>query len=81
MNGFDSLDTQDKTSDMTRFYLHREVSRGRRLRAEQLAAWGRKVALTWASLFRRPGRLLPTQDASRNRFPDAASVYAEAKRA
>ena len=35
MNGFDSLDTQDKTSDMTRF--DREVSRGRRRRAEQLA--------------------------------------------
>ena len=28
MNGFGSLDTQDKTSDMTRFDLHREVSLG-----------------------------------------------------
>jgi hypothetical protein len=78
MNGFYSLDAK-KTSNLSRFEIQREVSRGRRLRAEQLAAWGRKVALTWASLFRRPGRLLPTERASRNRFPEATSVYVEAK--
>jgi hypothetical protein len=74
MNGFDNLNTYHKASDMTRLDLQREVARGRELRAEQLAAWGRAVALTWASLFRRHGRLLPTHPAPSNRFADAASV-------
>jgi hypothetical protein len=66
---------------MTGSDLEHKISRGRRLRAEQLAAWGRKVALTWTSLFRRPGRLLPADHAWRNRFPEAPSVYVEAKQA
>ncbi|HYN38202.1 MAG TPA: hypothetical protein VES39_03015 [Rhodospirillales bacterium] len=46
---------------MTRQDIDRCIARAHRLRAEQLAAWGRNVARTWRSLFRRPGRLLPTQ--------------------
>ena len=73
MNGFDNLQTK-KAYDMTRVDLYRGVARGRRLRAEQLAAWGRKVAATWASLFRRPGRLLPAKHAAGEHLADAARV-------
>lgn len=81
MNGFDDLDTTPNTPDLTRSDIQGGISRGQRRRAKQLADWGRKVALTWASLFRRPGRLLPTHHAWRNRLPQAPSVYVEAERA
>ena len=74
MNGFDSLDPEQNIPDMTRLDLQRGIARGHELRAEQFAAWGRKVALTWASLFRRHGRLLPTHRAARARFGNAAQV-------
>lgn len=38
-----------------------------RLRAEQFAVWGRKLAQNWSSLFRRPKLLLPTHAQSRDR--------------
>ncbi|MBK8174979.1 MAG: hypothetical protein IPK66_06865 [Rhodospirillales bacterium] len=49
---------------MERETIHRHVARGRDLRAEHIAQWGRSVARTWASLFRGPSRLLtPSKDA------------------
>jgi hypothetical protein len=83
MNGFDSLQTKErhesaltatKISDMTRHDIQRSIARAQRLRAERLAKWGRKVAQTWGSLFRRPGRLLPTHTRSRNRLVNATQL-------
>lgn len=36
------------------------VQRGRRIRSNHLAVWGRQMFETWKSLFRRPGSPLPT---------------------
>jgi hypothetical protein len=83
MNGFDGLETKEwhesaltakKISDMTRYDIQRGIARAHRLRAEQLADWGRKVAQTWASVFRRPGRLLPTHIRSRDRLVNATQL-------
>jgi hypothetical protein len=80
MNGFDSLKSKErhesaltatKISDMTRHDIQRSIARAQELRAEQFAEWGRKVAQTWGSLFRRPGRLLPTHTRSRDRLVNA----------
>jgi hypothetical protein len=69
MSGFDSFRTTDELesalgADASRTHLSREgiqrhVARAHRLRADELHQWGRRVARTWASLFRRPGRLIP----------------------
>lgn len=59
---------------MTRQDLDRCIARAYRLRAEHLAAWGQKVAGTWGSLFRRPGRLLPRHSASRDRMVHASQL-------
>ena len=74
MNGFDGRETHENIPDMTRSDLQRAIARGHELRAQQFAAWGRKVALTWASLFRRQGRLLPTDRAAPARYGNAAQV-------
>ena len=83
MNGFDSsvskegresAPTTTKISDMTRHDIQRHIARAYRLRAEHLADWGRKVARTWASLFRGPGRLLPTHIRSRDRLATPAKL-------
>lgn len=44
--------------------IERLVHRGRQLRAARLAAWGRQVYETWKSLFRRPGRIVPSPEAA-----------------
>ncbi len=59
---------------MTRQEIDRSIARAHRLRAEHLAAWGQKFARTWASLFRRPGRLLPANGESRDRMVNAAQL-------
>jgi hypothetical protein len=83
MNGFDSLETKErhesalkatKISDMTRHDIQRSIARAHRLRAAQLGKWGHNVVQTWASLFRRPGRLLPTRSGSRDRLVNAAQL-------
>jgi hypothetical protein len=83
MNGFDSLETKErhesalkatKISDMTRHDIQRSIARAQQLRAEQFAEWGRKVAQTWGSVFRRPGRLLPTHTRSRDRLVNATQL-------
>ena len=83
MNGFDSLETKErresaltatKMSDMTRHDIQRGVARAHRLRAEQFGQWGRKMAQMWASVFRRPGHLLPTHTRSRDRLVTAAKL-------
>ncbi len=47
-------------ADMTGDEIERLVHRGRQLRAAHLGAWGRQMFETWKSLFRRPGRVVPT---------------------
>lgn len=83
MIGFDSLKTEErresaltatKFSDMTRYDIQRGVAHAHRLRAEQFGQWGRKMAQMWASVFRRPGRLLPTHTRSRDRLVSPAEV-------
>ena len=83
MNGFDSLETKErhasaltatKISDMSRHDVQRRIARAQQLRAEQFAAWGRRVAQTWGSLFRRPGRLLPTHARPRDRMATGDSA-------
>jgi hypothetical protein len=83
MIGFDNRKTEGpregalavtKFSDMTRHDIQRRVARAHRLRAEQLGQWGRKMAQMWASVFRRPGRLLPTHARSRDRLVSPAEV-------
>jgi hypothetical protein len=83
MNGFDSLESKErhesaltatKISDMTRHDIQRSIARAHQLRAEQFAEWGRKMAQMWASVFRRPGRLLPTRTRSRDRLVNAARL-------
>jgi hypothetical protein len=59
---------------MTRQDIDRCIARAYRLRAEQLATWGQRIARTWGSLFRRPGRLLPTHSESRDRMVSAAQL-------
>lgn len=44
--------------DMTKDDIQSSLARARELRAEHLGAWGRRVAQTWAGLFRRPRHLL-----------------------
>jgi hypothetical protein len=83
MNGFDGLKTSGrhesaltdtKIPDATRHDIQRSVARAHRLRAAQLGKWGHNVVQTWASLFRRPGRLLPTRSGSRDRLVNAAQL-------
>lgn len=80
-NDFDHTDRHQSAAfstsedfQMTRQDIGRYIARAHRLRAEHLATWGQKVARTWASLFRRPGRLLPPQSASRDRMVNAAQL-------
>lgn len=70
MNGFESptvmtnaketnaLDVP-KVSHMSIDEIERYVARGRQLRSAHFAEWGRRLALTWGSVFRRPGRIVP----------------------
>jgi hypothetical protein len=83
MNGFDSSESKErresapttpKIFDMTRHEIQRRIARGHRLRAEQLTDWSRNVAQRWASLFRGPGRLLPTRTRSRDRLANPAKL-------
>lgn len=83
MNGFDSSKSKEgresapttpKIFDMTRYEIQRRIARAHRLRAERLTDWGRKVAQRWASLFRGPGRLLPTHIRSRDRLATPAKL-------
>jgi hypothetical protein len=39
--------------------IERCVARGRQLRSAHFAEWGRRLARTWGSVFRGPGRILP----------------------
>ncbi len=70
MNGFESPkvmsnveDTKTldvpKVSNMSIEEIERCVARGRQLRSAHFAAWGRRLALTWMSVFRRPGSIVP----------------------
>lgn len=70
MNGFEGLkvmpnsektNTLDvpKVSNMSIDEIERYVARGRQLRSAHFAEWGRRLALTWGSVFRRPGRIVP----------------------
>ena len=43
---------------LSREEIDRSIARAHRLRAEEFRRWGHQVALTWASLFRRPGRMV-----------------------
>jgi hypothetical protein len=52
--------TMTENFNMTRQDIDRYVARAHQLRAERLGEWGRQIAQTWASLFRRHGRLLPS---------------------
>ena len=49
-------------ADLTGEEIERLVRRGRQLRAAQLSAWGLRLFETWKSLFRRPGRVVPTTE-------------------
>lgn len=49
--------------DMTKDDIQSSLARARELRAEHIGAWGRRVAQTWAGLFRHP-RLLTHRDGS-----------------
>lgn len=74
MNGFESpiamsnakTDPEDanplnvpKISTLSIDEIERYVARGRQLRSAHFAAWGRRLAQTWASVFRRPGSIVP----------------------
>lgn len=59
---------------MTRQDIDRCIARAYRLRAEHFAGWGRSLARTWGSLFRRPGRLLPPHARSQDRIINAAQL-------
>lgn len=48
-----------KISAMPLDEIERHIARGRQLRSAHFAAWGRRLAQTWASVFRRPGRMVP----------------------
>jgi len=48
-----------KISTMPLDEIERYVARGRQLRSAHFAAWGRRLGRTWASVFRRPGRIVP----------------------
>jgi hypothetical protein len=75
MIGFDSLASlATKLADMNRADIRRGIARVPKLRAERLVAWSRRVAQTWASLFRRRGHLLPTHTRSRDRAVHAAKL-------
>lgn len=49
-------------ADMSGEDIERLVRRGRQLRSAHLADWGRQMFETWKSLFRRPGRVVPTHE-------------------
>lgn len=69
MSGFESSNTTDKPqtapgvdafgTQLSREEIERHIARGHWLRAQELQQWGQRVARTWGSLFRRPGRLIP----------------------
>ncbi len=61
MSNFEEAISVDipKISTMPLDEIERCVARGRQLRAAHLSEWGRRIALTWASVFRRPGRIMP----------------------
>ncbi len=74
MNGFESpnampntmTDSEEantwdvpKISTLSIDEIERYVARGRQLRSAHFAAWGRRLAQTWASVFRRPGSIVP----------------------
>ena len=46
-------------STMSLDEIERCVTRGRQLRSAHFAEWGRRLARTWASVFRGPGRIVP----------------------
>ena len=46
-------------SDVSRVEIDRYVARGRALRSAYIAQYGRRLARSWASVFHRPGRLVP----------------------
>lgn len=55
-------ETPSGTTDMTCEDVERLVRRGRQLRAAALAAVGKRFFENWASLFRRPGRVIPAKE-------------------
>ncbi len=48
-----------KISTMSWDEIERCVARGRQMRSAHFAEWGRRLARTWASVFRGPGRIVP----------------------
>jgi len=71
MNGFESPNVMSnseetnsldvpKISEMSMEEIERCVARGRQLRSAHFAGWGQRLAQTWASVFRGPGRIMPT---------------------
>jgi hypothetical protein len=80
-NDFDHADrhhsadfSTSESFQMTRHDIDRCIARAHRLRAEHMATWGQRIARTWASLFRRPGRLLPPHIESRDRMVHASQL-------
>jgi hypothetical protein len=63
----DALSPTPAVIDMTKDDIQSSLARARDLRAEYLGAWGRRVAQTWAGLFRRPRHLLPNRSSSLDR--------------
>ncbi len=70
MNGFESpnvmtnpeeTDTLSvpQVSTMSIDEIQRCVARGRQMRSAHFAGWGRRLAQTWASVFRGTGRMVP----------------------
>jgi hypothetical protein len=69
MNGFENSTTAgrpqsatgagDSGAQLSREEIERYIARAHRLRADELQQWGQRIARTWGSLFRRPGRLIP----------------------
>jgi hypothetical protein len=48
-----------RVSELSREDINRYVARGRALRSAYFAEYGQRLARSWASVFRRPGRLVP----------------------
>jgi hypothetical protein len=65
MNGFEIKTTETTLSlaengsfpDLSAVDIDRAIARARSLRSAEIARMGRRFAQTWASLWRRPGRL------------------------
>jgi len=69
MNTSEENDTLSvpQVSTMSIEDIQRCVARGRQMRSAHFAGWGRRLAQTWASVFRGTGRIVP-QAVDTNRY-------------